>query len=151
MKSLIISKNKIRGFTLIEILIVIALIGFIISLGNVVNIDFYSREVRLSEQATLISILQKARSDAMNNIHTTSHGVHIDNDTYTFFEGTNYNSNESTNQAIKRNPNITISGLENIVFEQLSGNTENTGTIILEDTNNIEKFINIKANGLIDW
>ncbi len=151
MKSLIISKNKIRGFTLIEILIVITLIGFIISLGSVVNIDFYNREIRLSEQATLISILQKARSDAMNNIHATSHGVHIENNTYTIFEGTTYNPNESSNQTIERNPNIIISGLQDVVFKQLSGNTENTGTIILKDPNNLERYINIKANGLIDW
>lgn len=151
MKSPTILKNKKSGFTLIEILITITLIGIVVGLGSVVNIDFYSREIRISEQATLVSILQKARSDAMNNINATPHGVHIGNTAYVIFHSQSYDPNETDNQTIERNPNITTTGLQDIVFEQLSGNTENTGTIILKDPNDLEKSITIKANGLIEW
>ena len=151
MKSLTTSRTNKDGFTLIEILITLALVGVVIAFGSVVNLDFYTREDRLNEQTTLESILQKARSDAMNNVNATNHGIHIESGAYIIFDSNPYDPSEPNNQIIERNPNIIISGLQNIVFKQLSGNTEDAGTIILKDTNNIEKFISIQTNGLINW
>lgn len=151
MKSLIVLKNKNSGFTLIEILLVIGLLSVVIATGAFADINFYNQEIRISEQAILISILQKARNESMNNIHNSPHGIHIQNNTYVLFYSMPYDENETSNQTIQRNPNITITGLEEIIFEQLSGNTQNTGTIAMKDEVGVEKLIFISSNGLIDW
>ena len=151
MRSQAVLKNKNFGFTIVELLIVIGLLGVVISMGLTVNIDFYSREVRSSEHITLVSLLHRARSNAMNNVNFSNHGVHIEDHAYTTFSATPYDANNPNNQTINGNPNFIISGLDEVIFEKVSGNTENAGTIIIEDTNGIEKIITIHANGLIDW
>ncbi len=148
-----------RGFTLIEILVVMGIVGILFVAGSFMDIGSIGRSLRASEHATLISILQTARGRAMNNIYASAHGVHVEDDEYVLFREFPYSESESTNEAFPRNENVTISATANlldaddeieVVFEQLSGEPENTGDITVEDTVP-PKEIRILANGLIDW
>jgi prepilin-type N-terminal cleavage/methylation domain-containing protein len=150
MKLQAISKNKL-GFTIIEVLIVIGLLGVIAGMGLTIDLNFYTREIRSSEHITLISLLHRARSNAMNNVSYSDHGIHIENHTYTIFSEMPYDSSNLSNQIINANPNFIITGLNEVIFEKMSGNTENVGTVNIVDVNGNEKIINIQANGLIDW
>src|ERR1044072_4262622 len=66
-----------RGFTLIEILITIGLIGLIAALGLFISLNFYKNYSFRSERNVIVSILQKARSQSMDNIDEQRHGVHF--------------------------------------------------------------------------
>ncbi|MDP2788459.1 MAG: prepilin-type N-terminal cleavage/methylation domain-containing protein [bacterium] len=142
-------KNQ-NGFTLIEVLITMAVISLLFFAGYFVSVDSFSRELIISEHLTLVSVLQKARNRAMNNINTSRHGVYIENDLYIIFRKFPHNSNEPTNEKIQRNNNINISGLNEVIFSQLSGESGNTGDIFLDDGMRTKK-ITIKKGGLIDW
>lgn len=153
MRSQTVFINKNSGFTLVEILVTVAVFGIVLSIGAFANVNLFTREISIQEQTTLVSVLQKARGRAMNNIHSTPHGVHIENgsDYYIIFRGDTYSSSSTTNEKVWREKKVAISGLTDIVFNQLSGNTTNTGTITLVDTAGKTKIVTINANGLIDW
>jgi prepilin-type N-terminal cleavage/methylation domain-containing protein len=141
-----------KGFTLVEILVTLAILTTILAIGALANINLFRQEQVLKEEMILVSTLHKARNRAMNNVNQTKHGVHIENglDYYLIFKGDTYNSNDSTNEIIPREEKIISSGLTDIVFEQLSGNA-NEGNITLTDTGGKQKTIIISENGLIDW
>jgi Tfp pilus assembly protein FimT len=70
-------KSKSLGFTLIEILIVIGILIVIIMFGLFLSFDFYRNYSFRSERNIIISVLQRARSQSMNNINQVRHGVHF--------------------------------------------------------------------------
>lgn len=139
-----LQNKKEAGFTLTEILISVGIFIFIMGLGLFLSIDFYRSYLFLTERDMVISILQKARSNAISNINEKRHGVYFDSNRYILFEGDNYLTASNTisfegNQAIKR------SGMNEVVFEQLTGKANVTGgDLILKD--NIRPDITISIN-----
>jgi prepilin-type N-terminal cleavage/methylation domain-containing protein len=150
-----------KGFTLIEILVVIGIIVLLFAAGSFVNIRNINSELLRTERATLVSVLEKARGRAMNNIDAKEHGVHIDPaaDEYVLFEvlvGSAYDPADPGNEEIGRNKNVDVDlsdiGTGDIIFHQLSGEPYDTGEIKLKDTiTNTEVKIIIREGGLIDW
>lgn len=150
MKLQITLKDK-KGFTLIEIIVVVAIVISLFAFGILIDSKAFTRTSVISEQETLVSILQKARSRAMNNIEHTRHGVFVDEDKYVIFQSS-YDEDDEDNEKIERNENFTITGLyqTEIIFDQISGIPNVTGEIKISD-GVIEKTININEVGLIDW
>ena len=58
-----------------EIIIVIAMFGALLALGLFMSMDAYRGFSFRSEEDTVVSLLQKARSRAMNNMNQTPWGV----------------------------------------------------------------------------
>ena len=141
-----------RGFTLIEVVIGIGLIGLIAGLGLFLGWDFYRGFAFLSEQKIVVSVLQKARNQAMNNINEKPHGVHFETGCYIIFEnaydGTGCNG--STNEVIAVSPTMSVKTPlpADIIFTQLSGDSTETDFVL---TNGIrEVIISVANNGQID-
>jgi len=139
-----------KGFTLIELLVVAGIVTVLLLAGAFVNFDVYGRNLLSGEEENLVSMLSKARSQSMNNIFAAKHGVHIDSDHFILFRGNSYDPGGAHNQEIERNPNITITGLNDIIFSQLSGEPNQTGDIVLND-NIRTKTVTVRVGGLIDW
>jgi len=139
-----------KGFTLVEIIIVLAIFTLIISLGAFMSLDFYKSYSFRSEKYQLVSILQKARSQALNNINQTPHAVHIESGGYTFFEGNNFQS--STNKIFfESNGNVSHSGMTDVIFGQLTGNAiVSGGDLVLHDGVHQDIIISINNEGRID-
>ena len=119
----------------------------------------YHQKSLEEEKLLIVSILQKIRNRAMNNIHESSHGLHIEEDNYVIFRTTPYSEYESTNENIPRNNKIDITAAPDlldddseieIIFTELSGDPINIGEIKLDDGLE-QKYININKRGLIDW
>lgn len=144
-----------RGFTLIEIVVVIAILGMILVFGLITTMDSFKRSTLQTEQSTLVSALEKARSRAMNNINESKWGVCFLTPNYVIFQGTTC-APASTNELISANANIAnLSDFSNpakfpaIIFSQLSGNT--TGATI-HMTDGIKSAITtINYEGTINW
>ncbi|PIR37988.1 MAG: hypothetical protein COV34_02785 [Candidatus Zambryskibacteria bacterium CG10_big_fil_rev_8_21_14_0_10_42_12] len=140
-----------RGFTLLEILITLGIIGLLAFIGIITGVDTYKRYLTRSDIDSAAVLLQKARSSAINNIGNTSHGVHVGNTgEFVLFRGNSYASRDTTyDLVIEQNKDIAISGLSEVVFSQISGETT-AGTItVTSDTGNIT--ININSEGGINW
>ncbi len=147
------------GFTYIELLIVVGLIGIILSFGLAMGMGSTGRSSVTQERDLFVSLLLTgARAQAVANIDEKAHGIHIDNDNnrYILFDGTSYNPSASTNRATPfTNESIDITGAENIVFEQLSGNVkdlddDDTITLIIKG-GGAEGTITINKVGQINW
>ncbi len=142
-------KNN-SGFTLIEILIVTAILTLIMGMGLFLSFDFYRGYLLGTERDLVVGVLEKARSRALANMFETSHGVYIDSDKFILFRGNNYTAGASTNEDIPGNSIIQKSGLSEIVFVGLTGLPVVAGDITLEDGAK-SKVISINNEGRIEW
>lgn len=119
-----------------------------------------------SEREILVSIFEKARSEAMNNYcigpacsDGMPHGVHIDAiaHEYTIFQGSSYSASAPENEVIAGNPSVSLSGFTDVLFDQLTGKinpqlAHATDEITLTITQN-DRTSDIKINneGRINW
>ena len=142
-----------KGFTLIEILIVVAIVGMIISFGTILDLNILKGDEFRKEQSLIVSILGKARSRAMANKFEAPHGVcYMAGDYIIFYDGDCDKSEKD--EKIPANINIaenaeTTSPFPTVVFKQLTGNTDKI-IIHIEDG---KKSADIKINeeGTINW
>jgi len=135
------SKQKSgAGFTLIEITVVMGLLAAIAGLASFGSLDTWRGYNFRGERNLLISILQEARSQSVNNICLGTgcddgrpHGVHIQADQYIIFQGSAYDPADPLNEVIGANNSIAHGGLTDVVFSQLSGNVSAPGDIVISD------------------
>ena len=140
-----------NGFTLVEIVIVVAILAVVLGLGYFVGFDFYKNYALHSEKDILISVLRKARSQALNNVGATAHGVYIDDSSYTIFYGNSFVSRDSQyDENIRKAPGISLSGLNEVVFAPLTATSTASSTIVLNNNRN-SFFIDINYEGRINW
>lgn len=147
----LVLENKNCGLTFIEIIIVIAILTILASLGLIFGIDFYKNYGLDAERNIVLSILQKSRGQAQNNINQSPHGIYFQSDNYVLFQGASYTSRNSIyDQIIPKNPAINVSGLSEIVFEQLNGRPQIIGDIVLDNAKR-SLTISINNEGGINW
>ena len=161
MASLNISRLD-KGLTLIEILIMIGIIS-IVSLSILwIGPDSYRSYLFRNERDTIVSILQKARSQAISNICKGSgctngkpHGVHFENNKYIIFQGSDYATRDlDQDEEIDSNYHLDFSGstITDVVFAELSGDVLVAGDIKLSDSaSGRTSDININNEGRIAW
>ena len=140
------------GFTLLEILIVLGLMVVIIGIGSFAGVNFYKTFALNSERDIVVSSLVKARNKAMNNFNESQQGLHIDATGYTIFQGSSYAlRNQTYDELMSKNNFVTSSGLQDIVFDKLTGNlTTAEGSIVLS-TSDGSRTISLNNEGRIDW
>ena len=158
-----------QGMTLVEIIIAISILALVASLGLFLNLDFAKSYNFRSEKNTIVSLLQRARGESLNNINQSRHGVHFQDSPmkYIIFECpptppaspcTSYVSS-SNDLIISSSYNISIMSPPSpslpfdIVFEQLNGNCVNCSSPITIQVNDASKSYNISviSEGIIDW
>ena len=148
-----------KGFTLIEILIVIGLFTFIFALGLFMSMDVYRGYTHRSERDVLVSVLTRARSRALANIHQQRWGVCYDNNIsqYVIFSGANYVSALSK-ETVLANPGVTFStssastffcSAGGIIFTQLTGTT--TGMSVGMTQGAFTSTTSTNVEGVILW
>ena len=143
--------QRSRGFTLIEIAIVIGIISFLAAFGVIVGLDSYSRYVFHSDADTAVAMLQKARSEAINNIGESPHGVYFGNAAnLILFSGASFAArNPAYDLKLAKSKTGSFGGAAEVVFSQLSGITTDANITISDGIRNVT--ITINNEGGIDW
>lgn len=152
-------KKSGAGFTLMEVLIVMGIVGIFMAASLFMDMSSYRGDAFRSEEDSLATSLQTARADALNNINQQKHGVAIHPggyDGYVIFEGETYATRDvSHDEDIKASYNVTFSPAtpSEVVFEQLSGNIiSGAGDITLMDSSrNMTATISTNYEGKISW
>jgi prepilin-type N-terminal cleavage/methylation domain-containing protein len=143
-----------KGFTLIEVLIVIGIMAIIAGFGMWVSHDVFRGTAFRNERDIVVSVLSKARSNSMNNLNQTSHGVYINSSSYILFQGSTYDPADPKNIEVKASANISNSGPVSIVFDQITGNVpaaNGTEISIALNSDNNSGIIKINQEGRINW
>lgn len=151
-----------KGFTLIELIVVVALLGIIATFGSIVSLDFYRVYSFRSERSTVVNLLQQARTEAMNNVCLGSgctggkaHGVRFDGTSYILFQGNSFDPTDPTNARFSASPSanlVTPATPFDVVFAQLSGvSTPVDITLTDPSTPGRTDTIRVSSEGQINW
>ena len=141
-----------RGFTLIEVAIVLGIFAAVAAFSLAMGIDSIARGSLKSERDTLITMLASARTAALANIDAEPHGVHIDPTNFTLFDGVSYTDDPSSYRVVERNSAITISGVSlpyDVVFAQLSARTSAVSLTLAHGAQSTT--VDITQEGALEW
>lgn len=131
-----------KGFTLVEIVVVVCIIAVLIILGFINYRDFEKRVSLSSNANQIISALHLANERTISLSNNLVHGVHFTTSTYTLFASSTYNPADPANEIFNLPADIEISSINvgggsNVVFDKVTGRTANSGTIVLRIASDI--------------
>lgn len=156
---------------MIETVVVIGLLSMIATLAVFVSLETYRGNTMRSTRDLLISNLQHARAQSMNNVCIGNcgtpadgkpHGVHIETNASGFitqfivYQGTTttYTQSDPLNMVVNVNDTISqaqkVTGIQDVYFDQLSGNAHPTGVITITDGITTSS-IQIGTEGELSW
>jgi prepilin-type N-terminal cleavage/methylation domain-containing protein len=153
-------RDKLRGFTLVEVMITIALMSVLLGLGLILSMDVYRGTLYRSTRQVLISSLTTARGRALSNMYQSTHGVCYAPPDFIIFRGTTYSATSPYNETVPGNPAVTLSSTgafitcgsgTGIVFSQLAASTSNTGTITVSESGHADETVSVNSLGTIIW
>ena len=125
--------QKIEAFTLLEILVIIAILGMIFALAVTGFRNFASFQQYNQAVSDATFILNQTRSDARSAVSDESHGIKIGATSLTRFTGDTFSAVDPTNVTTDYNL-VTFTtdltgGTDEIIFNKLTGLPSATGTI----------------------
>ncbi len=157
----ILETKALRGFSLLEILVVIGLLVVIGGFGIIVSMDGLGASYYTNDKDSIISALHKARSRAVSNMcfggctDGSAHGIHFDhvNKTFTVFQGEVYQAAHALNEVSDLNPSSVTAGVTDVVFEKLSGSASTSpgSFVTITDTTGRTSQIDFNVDGRISW
>jgi prepilin-type N-terminal cleavage/methylation domain-containing protein len=142
-------KKIIAGFTLIEIIMVVAIMGILAGLAVPIYQYFQVRNDLDVAVNTVVASLRRAQALSQAVDGDISWGVKIQSGSIVLFKGTSYAGRDSNfDEAMAMTSAISPGGLQEIVFNKLSGEPQTIGTTTLTLLQTNEKqdiFINQKG------
>ena len=149
------SRSNLRGFTLIELLVVTAIFSVLVTLGLLMSFETFRGTLHRSEVATIVSLLEKARSRSMSNIEQSSWGVCYLSGNYLLLKGSSVCDAAYAREKISANPSVAAASdfsttFPVVVFAQLSGDSNSPVPFaVVEDSRTTTVTINYA--GTILW
>lgn len=144
-----------KGFTLIEIVLVMGIVGILIAITAFSFSEFRKSRALIQSGDIVVSALTEARSRTLASVDGSRYGVHVLSDRAVLFAGDNYSAGNTSNElyyfeAPATLASITLaSGGSTILFDRLTGNTSNHGTITLQ-MNTTTRTITLLSSGIIN-
>jgi len=138
------------GFTLIEIIIALAILTLLLGITLPLGWDFYTTTTLQSERDTLVSLVTRARAYTLTNRNSAPHGLALSGQTFTLFQGASYAAHTPQyDEPFPRTSSVVITGPSEIVFTPLSGDApQATFTLTL---GNKSRSITVNQEGMIDY
>jgi type IV pilus assembly protein PilE len=139
-----------RGFSLIELLLSIALIGILAGLSVPVYSGYVTRNDTQIAATTLTQAYRHAQQLARAGYRDTAWGVHVANGAITVFSGPSYVARLTGWDEISTiSTAIGVSGATDIVFAKLTGLPNTTTTVTLSSTVGGTKTITLNETGMV--
>jgi prepilin-type N-terminal cleavage/methylation domain-containing protein len=147
-----------KGFTLLELMIVISIIS-ILTAATLSILNSSQRKANLrGEVDKFHSYIQLLQSDAIAGKNSSDHGVYLETNTYTLFEGSTYNAVDPSNVVIDLSSskvqiqNVSIGGGQSLVFSSPKGESAVSGSFDFDSTNSPDTLtINIDLRGNLTY
>lgn len=140
------------GFTILEILLVVALIAIVAGIGIPFYYSFVIRNnIDLAEEI-VYEAYTKSQIKAQAGDRDTTWGTYIEDGKATVFSGSSYATRNVTHDEIfSFSENISVSGLVEVVFSKLTGETNITGSTVLTSSAGDTRTITINEKGAITF
>lgn len=140
------------GFTLVEIILVVAIIAITAAATAPVYQSFQSRNDLEVAVNAIPPALRRAQVLAQAPDGDTSWGVRIQSGTIVVFQGASYAARNTTlDEVTDITSTITPSGLAEVVFTKFTGLPNTTGTITLTNVNGTIRNITVNGKGMIEY
>ncbi len=140
------------GFTFIEVLLSVALIGILAGISAPIYVSFQVRNDIHIAATTVAHTFRRAEVLSQAVDGDTSWGVSVQNGSITLFQGASYVvRNTSLDEIFEVPTSISVSGLQEVVFSKFYGSPQTTGTTTLTSVNNDVRTIHINAQGTVSF
>ncbi|MGB2762494.1 MAG: prepilin-type N-terminal cleavage/methylation domain-containing protein [Minisyncoccales bacterium] len=138
-----------KGFTLLELLIVIAAAILITALTIPVGVRFFQTQILDETRAGILETLRSAQNQAMFQKNDSAFGVKFLSGSYVLFQGSSYGEVPSEDENFTLSSGITTSGIDEVVFAKLTGIPNPSGTLTITSGND-SQALNINTQGKIE-
>lgn len=144
-----------KGFTLIEVIIVMAILVILVGLSSTNLVSFGKAANQSNGQAVVAGALQVAESNSMANLGASVWGVHLQSNQVVIFQGSAYSVGAKGNQVKLLPDNVNLGwnltgGGSDIIFDQGKSTTVNSGYLTLTSSANNTGSVNINSEGMIE-
>lgn len=146
-----ILKNQ-EGFSILEIALVVVIFGIMASFGVPVFNDFKIRNDLDIATNNVVNSLRRAQilSQAMEN--DSQWGVYVTTSQAIIFQGESYVSRDASyDESLEILSTFKLSGLEEVVFRKMTGNTSTTGSIVISTANDESRTITVNSRGTVSF
>lgn len=133
----IAKKKNTHAFTVIELIIVVAILGVLMTIITSSFANFHRNSILNTEAINLVTLINKARVLSISAKNDTQYGVHLESGKAVLFEGGAYSPSSSTNETHIFETGLTLSNITvqgggtEIVFNKITGSTSNSATTTL--------------------
>lgn len=143
--------NK-NGFTILELLLVVALIGLIAAVSAPMYLSLQSENTMSIAVTNIADILHKTQLHAQAIDSGIAWGVEINTSSVKIFKGENFNTRDQNfDEDLVLDNNILLSGQSEIIFSPLTGWTNTTGTIYIEHIDGRKNQIDFNKKGVLNY
>lgn len=154
MKKVVNFERSRKAFTLIEILVVMAVLMIVVGFSFVNFVSFGQTANQDDGQAFVRQALRQTQSNSMANISDLPWGLRLQTDRIVIFSGT-YNQSEVKNQVKLLPKDVTLSwnltgAGEEIIFDKGKSSTANDGILTLSSITSASTTITINSEGMIE-
>lgn len=147
-----------NGFTLIEIVIVLSILGLILAMVILGFSNFFATQKFDQLNEDIVSFIRKAREKTIASEGSFSYGVHVAENRLVIFRAPIYTESDPNNEIYIFPNDFFVSstalqgGVSNITFQRLSGATASHGTITIQKRNDasIQKTVRIYETGIVE-
>lgn len=133
-----------KAFSLLEIMLTVAIIGTLLSLSLPFSIEIIENNAKRHSEINTILALRVAREQAVFGLQDTDWSVRVDADSATVFNGSDYALRNTDWDKVYDLKNVSIGSPVVVTFNKITG-FSNDKVINLT----IDKIININQYGLV--
>ena len=152
-------KEKKNGFSIVEILLVLAIFFFIVFLSLPLVSGVFMQSDLEDNSLLIVSTIRQAENNSRNGLEDSVWGIKVDGTLgIVLFKGM---GTSSTATYATRDPaydltlpisnNLTLSGISEVVFSKLEAVPSTTGNIIITNLNTKSITININEKGSLSY
>ncbi len=145
-------KNRNSGFTLLEVLLVVMLIGSILSFSVVINYAFFiNNDIDIATLNT-VQAIRRAQNLSLGVAEDSAWGIRVNGSQVVLFRGTDYTTRDTGfDENFGLPGSVVASGLSEIIFDKFSGVPQAVGSITFTAPNNLIRNITINEQGVVEY